>query len=258
MNEMLLRAQGLSFAYTAKPVLRDVSLRLRPGRIVAVLGPNGSGKSTLFRAALGHVRAQGVVEWEGRPLRQWPQRQLSRRVAYLPQFPTCDEGQTVAQVLRLGRAPYWGAFGLESEQDLSAVREVAQLLELGELMGRSMDELSGGQRQRVFLGRCLVQGPRAMLLDEPSTSLDLHYQVEMLKLLRRLASEQSLGVLMALHDLNLAASVADEVVLLDDGAVVASGVPADVLRPDVLSRLYSLPMERIDREGRLPVVLPAI
>src|SRR5205085_815914 len=200
----LLEADNLSFAYGERPVLRGVSLRLGAGEVVALLGPNGSGKSTLIRALLGQLPAAGSMKWEARPVNNWSRRELARRVAYLPQSPAFEPEQRVADVLRTGRAPYWGAFGLESARDLRVVIEVADLLGLTDLLDRPMGHLSGGQRQRVFVGRCLVQEPQALLLDEPNTFLDLRYQVELGRLLTRLSRERGIGVLMASHDLNLA------------------------------------------------------
>jgi len=254
----LLDAAGITFAYGQAAVLRDVALSLAPGEIVALLGPNGSGKSTLIQVLLGHLRGKGTIQWEGRPLRSWRRRDLARRIAYLPQSPGVQPQQTVLDTLRLGRAPYWQAFGVESPRDMEVVGEISSLLSLDGLLGRRMDEVSGGQRQRVFLGRCLVQEPRAMLLDEPNTYLDLRHQVEIGQLLRKLAAEKSLAILMASHDLNLAATFADRLVLLHNGAIAASGTAEEVLQSEILSRVYEVPMERIDRPGATPAVLPRV
>jgi iron complex transport system ATP-binding protein len=133
------------------------------------------------------------------------------------------------------------------------------MLHLDDLLARRVDRLSGGQRQRVFVGRCLVQEPRAMLLDEPGTFLDLRHQVELLQLLRKLAREQGVGVLFASHDLNVAASLGDRLILLDRGTLAADGLPADVLDPALVERVYGLPMDRIDRgPDRAPAVLPRV
>jgi iron complex transport system ATP-binding protein len=255
----LLYATSLTFSYTDLPVLREVSVSLAAGEIVALLGPNGSGKSTLIRCLLGQLHAQGEIQWQGRSIAARSRRDLARLAAYLPQAPTFDEAHTVADMLRLGRAPYWGSFGLESTRDLQVIEQVAEQLSLTGLMPRRLDELSGGQRQRVFLGRCLVQEPRAMLLDEPSTFLDLRHQVEMCQLLRRLALEQNIGVLLASHDLNLAASFADRLVLLDQGRIAASGNASEVLDPELLQRVYGVKMETISVAGRRgPAVLPQV
>jgi iron complex transport system ATP-binding protein len=254
----LLQASNLSFAYADTPVLRDISLTLAPGELLTLLGPNGSGKSTLILALLGHLPASGTILWESRPLKSWPRRDLARRVAYLPQSPAFEPDQTVLDVLRLGRAPYWHAFGVESQRDTRIVLEIANLLSLTDLLPRRMDQLSGGQRQRVFIGRCLVQEPRALLLDEPNTHLDLRHQVELGHLLRRLSRENQIAILMASHDLNLAGAFADQMILLNNGAVAAGGPPGEVLREEVLSNVYGVPINRIERPGQPPLVFPVI
>ena len=257
---MILRADHLRFAYRPdRPVLRDVSLSLSGGRITVLLGPNGSGKSTLLKLLIGHLAGDGgTVEWDRRPLRQYRPAELARVVAYLPQTPGHEAGQTVGEVLRAGRTPYLGAFGTESARDVQVIRETAGLLQLDELLDRPVEELSGGQRQRVFLGRALAQEPRAFLLDEPNTFLDLRHQARLWELLRRLARERDLAILAASHDLNLSAAFADELVLLHEGRLVAAGEPSDVLRPDVLSSVYGIGIERFDRAGRTPVVFPDV
>lgn len=253
----ILQARGVTFAYGDRPVLREVSLTLAPGELVALIGPNGSGKSTLLRALLGHLLATGSVAWDDRALADWRRRDLARRVAYLPQSPTHDVEHRVIDVLRLGRAPYWSAFGIESARDGEVVEQVARRLALVELLSRRMDELSGGQRQRVFLGRCLVQQPGAMLLDEPNTYLDVRHQVEMTTILRELARDDGVAILMASHDLNLAAATADRLVLLKSGTVAASGSVDDVLEPELLSEVYGVRMRRITG-STTPVVIPVV
>lgn len=253
----LLRAESLAFAFGQRPVLRDVSLSLDAGQLVAVIGPNGSGKSTLLKLLIGHYRGAGRVWWLERDLREWPRRELARVLAYLPQSLLWDPQHRVSDVLRMGRAPWWGAFGLESERDIAAVASAGALLGLGGLLDRRLEELSGGQRQSVFVARCLAQEPRALLLDEPNTFLDLRHQVELLRLLRWLCREKSMGVLMASHDLNLAGAFADRMILLHDGAIIAAGAPTEVLRPELLSRAYGIDMRRMDPpDGGAPVVLP--
>jgi iron complex transport system ATP-binding protein len=253
----LLEATGVAFAYGAIDALRGVSIRLFTGEVIALIGPNGSGKSTLIRTLVGalHPKA-GEIKWDDKPLEKWSRRLLARNIAYLAQSPVFEPGQTVLEVLRLGRAPYWRLFGIESPRDEQIVRDVARKLDLSPILGRSMDQISGGQRQMVFVARALVQEPRAILLDEPNTFLDLRHQVELMQLLRALAREQKVAVLMASHDLNLAAAYADQLVLLDRGAVVGEGKPSEVLDPRVIEEVYGVPMERIDREGKPPMVVP--
>jgi iron complex transport system ATP-binding protein len=250
----LLISSNLCFSYGDCRVLNDVGVSLNPGEIVVLIGPNGSGKSTLIRALLGHVAASGSINWDGRALSAWRTRDLAKFVAYLPQTPTHDADQTVLDVLRLGRSPYLGAFGIESETDVTVVRDVAQQLGLTDLLRRRMDELSGGQRQRVFVGRCLVQQPKAMLLDEPNTFLDLRHQAELASLLRTLSRGRNLAVLVASHDLNLAAAIADRLVLLRAGGVAKTGTVDEVIDPALLSDVFETPLKRV--EGTRPSVVP--
>ena len=256
----ILTARSLFFAYHLRTVLEDVSLELSPGRVVALIGPNGSGKSTLIKLLAGHLKACGEIRFQGKPLQQWSKRQLARGIAYLPQMPTYDPTHTVAEVLRLGRAPYWDAFGIESERDVSTVTRIGELLDLVDLLDRSMDELSGGQRQRVFIGRCLVQEPAVLLLDEPNTFLDLRHQVELLKRLQSLAHEHNLSVLLASHDLNLAGAFADELILLSAGRVLARGPAETVLEPSLISQAYDVQMKRVGTasDHATPILVPEL
>ena len=244
----LLTARGLTFGYGEKLVLSDVSLELVAGRVTTLIGPNGSGKSTLIKLLCGHLHGTGEIDIKGQPLRRWRKRMLARTVAYLPQSPTYEASDVVSDVLRMGRACYWGAFGLENEHDLATVKRVATLLALEDLLDRRMDALSGGQRQRVFIGRCLVQEPSILFLDEPNTYLDLKHQVDLLRLLRELAHEHHLAVLMASHDLNLAGAFADELALLANGRLIARGDARAVLTSEIIGPAYGLEMCEIDEE----------
>jgi iron complex transport system ATP-binding protein len=254
----LLEVSNLGFSYGDLAALRDVSFTLMSGEVVALIGPNGSGKSTLIKALLGALHGRGKIKWDGVPVHHWSRKHLARYVAYLAQSPIYDPGQTVIEALRLGRAPYWSLFGIESPRDRQVVEEIADRLDLRDILHRALDNISGGQRQRVFVGRALVQEPRAILLDEPNTYLDLKHQVELMSLLRTQSREQNVGVLMASHDLNLAASGADELILLDRGSIVADGKPDEVLDPALLTRVYGVPMERITRVGKPPLVIPQV
>lgn len=284
----ILRLENVTAAYAREPVLREVSLELFAGEILAVVGPNGSGKSSLLKLALGSLRPRsGKVMWFERALTRWPRRELARRVAYLPQAPSSLSGQRVGDVLASGRAPYWGAFGVESARDRNAVAEAAELLGLGDWLARDIATLSGGQRQRVFIARCVAQtlggavngtlraqgtpasrgdvadgGTRAVeatsgaiLLDEPDTFLDLKHLVELTATLRMLARKRGLGILLASHDLNLAAGVADRMLLLREGGVAAEGTAEQVMRPEIIAAAYEVPV-RVIEAGERRVLVP--
>jgi ABC-type cobalamin/Fe3+-siderophores transport system ATPase subunit len=257
-NPFILSADNIHAAYGDRPVLTGVSLSIAAGELVVILGPNGSGKSTLVRTLLGAVPATGTIDWFGIPLAKWKRRRLARRVAYLPQSPGFEPGQTVGDILRLGRAPYWSAFGVESAEDVGVVRRVASETDLSDWLDRPIDTLSGGQRQQVFVGRCLVQEPAVILLDEPTAHLDLRHQIDLCQRLRTLTREKQIGVLVVLHDLNLAAHVADRIVLLSNGAVAADGKPGDVLTPDMIAAVYGLPVRSVLSGNNRPVLVPAV
>ncbi len=245
----LLDAQSVSVKLSGKPVLNQVSLKLHPGEILTFIGPNGSGKTTLLRALLGHIDSEGTIEWFGTPIRDLRLRDLAKRVAYMPQTPTYDPNDTVEEVLRLGRSPHQGLLGIETDHDDRVIREIAASLELDELIDRELSTLSGGQRQRVFLGRCLAQSPKALLLDEPATFLDLRHQVELYKLLKKLATENQIAVIMASHDLNLAATHADRAIILKEGMMLASGAIDEVMTSEIMSSAFDIPMKRIEMDG---------
>lgn len=256
--EAVLDAAGVSFAYGKRPVLREVSVAARAGEVASLVGPNGCGKSTLLRVLLGQLRGAGKVRWGGTDVRELSQRELARRVAYLPQHPTHAPGQTAEEVVGLGRFPHLGVLGLESKRDGEAVAESLRALGAEEFAARPMETLSGGQQQRVYLARCLAQQPRALLLDEPDSYLDLKRISELAKLLRGLASGSGLAVVLATHDLHLAAAISDRVLLMSDGTVVAEGPPRAVLTGEQLEPLYGIKAEGLDENGQwtLRIALP--
>lgn len=254
-----LEVEDLTFAYNGRPVLAGVSLRLMPGEVLALVGPNGAGKSTLIRLAAGLLRPnEGRVHLFGRSPRDWSPRELARMVALVPQGAYIPPTFTVWESVLLGRTPYLGFLGVPRERDRRAARRALEQVGAADLADRFVGQLSGGERQRVLLARALAQEPRCLLLDEPTTHLDIHHQVTILSLIRRMASEQGIAVLIVLHDLNLAATFADRLALLADGRLLALGDPREVLRWERLTAVYGdavIVFPRPDDGGR-PVVLP--
>jgi iron complex transport system ATP-binding protein len=254
-----LLATGLSFRFGSRPVLRDVNLSVRPGEAVGVVGPNGSGKTTLIRLLSRALRpAGGAVRVAGRDIRSMSRRELARQVAVLPQSFELPESFTAREIVLMGRNPHVSLLRGESAADLAVVEEAMRRTETLQFRDRAAAELSGGERQRLLLARALAQEPAYLLLDEATSSLDLHFQVEFLRLVRAERS-RGVGVLLVLHDLNLAARSCDRLVLLDGGAVLAAGTPAEVLTRDLLARVYGESVRLLQVPGTgLPVVLPAI
>jgi ABC-type cobalamin/Fe3+-siderophores transport system ATPase subunit len=243
---------GITFSYggsgnrraKARPVLRDVSLSARPGEVVALCGPNGCGKSTLLAVAMGRLKGSGNVRWTfdgaARDVTHWSRREMARKVAFLPQEPEWTPGQSVLAAVSMGRYARLGLLGVESERDERVARDSAIAMGLEGELDRRVEELSGGQRQRVFLARCLAQEPAVALLDEPDTYLDLKHAVALSRTLRKLATERGMTVVLASHDLHLAAAVADRIVLLSDGQVMAEGSPKAVLTEPKIKTAYGV------------------
>lgn len=253
-----LEALGVSVRYGTREALRGVDARVAPGEMLGVIGPNGSGKSTLVRVLAG-VRAPdgGEVRLGGRPLRAIPRRERARTIALVPQETHLSFPVRVRDLVLLGRAPHTGPFGWETAADLRAAHDAMERAAVLDLAERDVTELSGGERQRAVLARALAQEPRVLLLDEPTAFLDLKHAVLLLDLVRDLCRTQRLAVAVVLHDLNLAAMYCDRLLLLDRGAVHASGAPRDVLTYADLCAVYGteLYVAPNDVTGQL-VVLP--
>ncbi len=218
--------------------------------MLGLIGPNGSGKSTLLRL-LGRQIAptSGAVRFGARPIGAWRARDFARQVAYLPQALPSSDGMTVRELVTLGRYPWHGTFGRHGAQDRLAVESAIARAGLAEYATRPADALSGGERQRAWLAMTLAQEARFLLLDEPTSALDLAHQAEVLGLVTRLAREDGLGVVVVLHDVNMAARHCDAILALDAGRVVLRGTPADLMQPAVLERLYGVPMGVVPHPG---------
>ena len=246
-----LAAQSLSFAYAGREVLKSVSINVSGGEIVGVLGPNGSGKTTLLRCLLGVLRPKsGRVLLDEQDITTTSRRAFALRVAAVPQEMPTDFPLRVGELVLLGRLPYLPATGLgfESKADLAAAEAALHACGVAALAERPIHQLSGGELRRVFIARALCQGAPIVLLDEPTGGLDLRHQLGILDLLRRRARE-GLAVLVVLHDLNLAASVCDRVVVLKEGVLVAAGTPNDVLDPRTIADVYDVDVQAVTVEG---------
>ncbi|MFE5209971.1 ABC transporter ATP-binding protein [Streptomyces sp. NPDC056600] len=247
-----LTATEVTVAYDGTPVVHQADVTLRPGEVTVLAGPNGSGKSTLLRAmarlqrpdggslTLADEHADGERETDALALTA---REFSRRVALLTQARPTPSGLTVRDVVEFGRYPYRGRWGRADPGGAAAVDRALALTGTTGLADRGAEHLSGGQLQRVWLAGCLAQETGVLLLDEPTTYLDLRYQVELLDLIRDLADDHGIAVGVVLHDLDQTAAVADRVVLLHDGRVVADGTPAEVLTPERLTATYGIRIE---------------
>jgi iron complex transport system ATP-binding protein len=254
----MLRIEHLSVAYESLRVLQDVSLDVQRGEVLALVGPNGGGKSTLVRAVSGVVPIQdGHVLIDGKSLAQLSTVERARYLAVVPQARSLPPAFTVYESILLGRTPYLGWLGRASPPDHERVHYALERTQLLPLAERHVGELSGGEQQRVLLARALAQDTPVLLLDEPTTYLDLQHRESLIQLIRELAVHKHLAVLMVLHDLNLAGMYADRVVLLVEGEVQAIGTPLEVLTEANLSRVYQIPVRVIrDPDYGSPLILP--
>ena len=239
-----LEVRGVRVGYAATPVLDGVTLEVGAGEWLAVAGPNGSGKTTLLRTLSGYLRPQaGWVRLEGTDLAAWRPTARARRLAVAGVESGPGSGLTVAEYVALGRTPHLeGLWGWEGPRDREAVARALAWVGLADQAHRPLDVLSAGQRQKALLARALAQEPAVLLLDEPTNHLDLRHQVEIMDLLDGLRRRLGLTLVAVLHDLNLAALYCQRLVLMEAGRVVAAGPPAQVMRPDVLGRVYGCPV----------------
>jgi iron complex transport system ATP-binding protein len=250
-----LEAAEVAFAYGTQPVLHDVTLAVAPGELVGLIGPNGSGKTTLVRLLAGVLTpAAGVVRLEGRPLAGWRRGELARRLAVVPQAAAVEFPFTALEVVLMGRAPHLPPLGFPRTHDLAVARAAMARLDVAWLESRPLDRLSGGERQRVLLARALAQEPQVLLLDEPTTHLDLRHQAELHDVVHELRRERGLAVLAVLHDLNLAGLYCDRLALLADRRIVAAGRPGEVLTAERLRAAYGADLW----VGRGPLDAPVV
>lgn len=249
-----LHASGLHLGYDRTPVVHDVSLTIAPGRVTALIGPNGSGKSTVLRSlARLHPIGSGAVTVESAgsrtPATALSAREFARTVTLLSQSRPHPSGLSVREIVAYGRHPHRRRFSSLADADRAAIDNALELTGIVQMADRSVDQLSGGELQRVWLATCLAQETGVLLLDEPTNHLDLRYQVEILDLMRDLADHHSTAVGVVLHDLNHAAAVADDIVLLSQGRIRSTGTCEEVFTAEVLTEVYGLPITtRLDED----------
>ncbi|MGH7896556.1 MAG: ABC transporter ATP-binding protein [Candidatus Binatia bacterium] len=257
IEDPLLRLEAVRFSYRERDVLKGISLDVGAGERFGLLGPTGSGKSTLVRLLSRVLRPSGGrISLDGRDLESYSPRDLARVVAVVPQETALDFPFSVREVVLMGRAPHLGGFGFEGDRDLAAAERAMERAGVADLGGRFFHELSGGEKQRVVIARALAQEPRVLLLDEPTTFLDIKHVVDIFELLCALSEEKGITLIVILHDLNLAALYLRRLALLKDGRILACGDPEQVLTYRNIRETYEsdVYIQRNDLTGRLNVL----
>lgn len=256
---MRLEARDLTVGYGREPVIPDLSAHIPGGQITALVGANASGKSTLLRGLARLLRpTRGVVYLDGRAISQMSTKEVARHMAILPQGPDLPEGVTVRQLAAHGRYPHQGLLRQWSRHDEEAVAQALDASRTTELADRPLQELSGGQRQRAWIAMTLAQEADVMLLDEPTTFLDMAHQVDVLELLRELNDHDGRTIVMVLHDLNQAARYAHRLLAIRDGRLIAEGTPAEVVTDNIVREIFDLDVRVInDPVSGAPLCVPA-
>jgi iron complex transport system ATP-binding protein len=255
-----LGAKGATLAYADRTIVDKIDVSIPDGRITVIVGPNGCGKSTLLRAlARLMTPRQGSVLLDGKDIHALPTREVARRLGLLPQAPISPEGILVGDLVARGRSPHQSAFQQWSREDEAAVEEALAATGLAEVADRRVDELSGGQRQRVWIAMALAQHTSLLLLDEPTTFLDLRHQIDVLGLLRKLNRNEGRTLVLVLHDINLACRYADHIIAMRSGRIVAEGFPAEVVTAETMRAVFDLDCRVIDDPlSGTPLVIPAL
>src|SRR5512145_898898 len=254
----MLKIENLSVDYGSRRILHGVSLNVQSGELLALIGPNGAGKSTLIRAVSGVIPiAEGEIRTNGDDFASLTALQRARYVATVPQAVAMPPAYTVWETVLFGRTPHLGFLGQLSGKDEEIARQSLARVSALPLADRRVGELSGGEQQRILLARALCQSTPILLLDEPTAHLDLQYQVSLLELVNELAHKDNLAVLVALHDLNLAAHYADRIALMVAGSIKAMGKPKDVLQSELIEEAYCLPVKVVQHPFLdIPLILP--
>lgn len=255
-----LAGQSLKVGYEERLVLDGVDIAVAPGKLTVLLGPNGSGKSTLLKTLARTLKPQGgQVLLDGQDLHRRSTREVAQHLGLLPQGPTAPEGLSVRQLVAMGRFPHQRLWQRDARRDAEVVKQAMAYTRVTEFAERHVDTLSGGQRQRCWIAMVLAQQTDLILLDEPTTFLDLKVQVDLLELLSGLAHDQGRTLLLVLHDLNLAAAYADELVMMRDGRILTSGSPREVFTADNLKRVFDLDAHvMVDPESGKPLCVPLL
>jgi iron complex transport system ATP-binding protein len=249
-----LKVRDVEFGYAGVPILKDICIDIAESEILGIVGPNGAGKSTLIRCIDRILRPQkGTILLDGQNINDMHQMELAKKIGYIPQTTVQVFPATVFDTILMGRRPHIG--WRSSEKDTEAVLEMLQMLDIEEFAMRDINELSGGQQQKVFIARALTQEPDLLLLDEPTSNLDIRHQLEVMNIIKNIVREKGISAIMAIHDLNLGSRYADRIIMMNRGKIFAAGDPASVLTSENIKHVYSVEVKVNNHDGR-PYIVP--
>ena len=245
---MRLRVHDIAFSYTSTPILEEITMELSASEMLGIVGPNGAGKSTLIRCINRILKPeQGSIYLDGQEIRDMSTIEIAKHLGYVPQSFTGVFPATVFDTVLVGRRPHIGWRSSESDADM--IWEILEMMAIEDLAMRDFNELSGGQQQKVLIARALAQGAGTLLLDEPTSNLDIKHQIEVMELLKDLVVHKGLSAIMAVHDLNLASRYADRVIIMKDGRIFDAGSPSEVLTPENIRSVYDVDVEVVTSSG---------
>lgn len=261
MELLPLQIKNLQFSYNNFPFIENINFILKSGEFISLIGPNGAGKSTILKLIMGFLQPQaGEILICGKSIKKWKAKKIARLVSYVPQSAFLPPNFTVRHSVLLGRTPHLGFLGLADKRDNDIVKENLALMEIDHLQDRIVGELSGGEQQRVMLARALTQQPDCLLLDEPTTSLDIHHQISILTLIRQQAKKKTLAVLAVMHDLNLASTFSHQLLLINKGRMIIQGKPQQVLTDKRIKKIYGSGVQVINdpKQSAHPFIIPSL
>ncbi len=251
---MKLKVKNVEFSYASVPILKDICIELAASEMLGVVGPNGAGKSTLIRCIDRILKPQrGIILLDEQDIKEMQLRELAKKMGYIPQSTARVFPATVFDTVLLGRRPHLG--WRSSEEDTEKVLETLKLLNIENLAMRDINELSGGQQQKVIIARALTQEPDVLLLDEPTSNLDIRHQLEVMDVIKNITIEKGISAIMAIHDLNLAARYTDRIIIMNGGHIFAAGEPFSVLTTENIKTAYGVEVE-VNKHGGKPYIVP--
>lgn len=244
MRKMVLKTEALTVGYEGIPIIKEIELILEKGKTVALIGPNGAGKSTIIKTLIGQLsKIEGNIYFEDVDMGKMARREIAKSMAVVLTEPLHSEQMSCKEIVETGRYPYTGRFGFLSKEDKRIVEHAMKLVQVQELAEQNFKQVSDGQRQRVLLARAICQQPKVLILDEPTSFLDIHHKIQFFEVLKRLKEEQELGVLVSIHELEIACKVSDYVVCVKGGSIPYMGTPKEIFKKDILMDLYDLSEE---------------